>query len=291
MRCKLLLLTAALMPVCLLVGSASASRGVATRVTLDSAANQSVAYSPRPRTAPTTAPLSAALFQDDFNDGNADGWTVLAGNWRVVGGEYIDDWAEGGMHVTAAGQSSWTDYVYQAQVLVQQREGGLAFRVSGDNRSGYMTTIRPAYGDALLMKAWDFTTGSHVWLQAVPFASSYETWYTIKVVVHGPDITVYVDGQPILSASDSEFASGKIGLYQVGSASRYDNVLVEGTSMAPVGGIAGLPDVHAPEAHRAEPASVSIWLRSAPIASAAAAGGALVLAAGAWYARRRHCGY
>jgi hypothetical protein len=45
------------------------------------------------------------LFQDDFNDGNADGWTVLAGNWRVVGGEYMDDWAEGGgaMHVTAAG--------------------------------------------------------------------------------------------------------------------------------------------------------------------------------------------
>ncbi|MEW5767238.1 MAG: DUF2341 domain-containing protein [bacterium] len=28
------------------------------------------------------------LFFDDFNDGNADGWTPQSGTWNVVGGEY-----------------------------------------------------------------------------------------------------------------------------------------------------------------------------------------------------------
>lgn len=218
------------------------------------------------------------LFQDDFNDGNADGWYVLEGDWRVVNYEYIDDRVGAGyrMDVTTVGSPGWADYVYEAQVLVEQREGGLAFRVSDDSRSGYMTTIRPHLQDALLMKAWDFPSMSHVYLDQVAFSASYNTWYTMKVVVEGSNMTVYVDDQPILSATDAEFAAGKIGLYQVKSIARYDNVLVTALeSPPPVGGIAALPEV-----------SDSAGRNYMALAGVAAAG-LLALGAGGWYARRR----
>lgn len=220
------------------------------------------------------------LFQDDFNDGNADGWYVLEGDWRVVNYEYMDDRVGAGyrMDVTTVGSPTWADYVYEAQVLLEQREGGLAFRVSDDSRSGYMTTIRPHLQDALLMKAWDFPSMSHVYLDQVAFSASYNTWYTMKVVVEGSDMTVYVDDQPILSATDAEFAAGKIGLYQVKSIARYDNVLVtalESPAPPAVGGIAELPDV-ADSAGRNYVALAGL-----------AAAGVVALTAGTWYARRQ----
>jgi hypothetical protein len=234
------------------------------------------------------------LFQDDFNDGDANGWTVLSGNWFVDNYEYVEDWTEQwGAHVTTAGDPTWQDYVYEARVMVQQpKEGGLAFRVSPDDLSGYATVIRPEAGDALLMKYWNFLTGSHIWLMSTPFSSSLNTWYSVRVVVEGDAISVYVDDALILWATDSEFPTGKVGFYQAESVARYDDAIVttayEPTHTptpgpGPVGGIVEDPQLEPAGAPSGGGSSVSY-----PLAIAgAAAGGTILLAAGGWYARRR----
>ena len=59
------------------------------------------------------------LFEDDFNDGNADGWIGYAPNdLNVVDGAYCI--AHGGVSFddqTHTGNMSWTDYVFEADVI------------------------------------------------------------------------------------------------------------------------------------------------------------------------------
>ena len=54
------------------------------------------------------------LFQDDFEDGNADGWDELRGSWHVG----ADGWYYGENGTDAysfAGDESWTDYTMTLQ--------------------------------------------------------------------------------------------------------------------------------------------------------------------------------
>jgi hypothetical protein len=59
------------------------------------------------------------IFFEDFEDGIADGFTQLSGNWQVVNGEYYCR-TEGPsvLAATAAGTSDWEDYVFECDVRV-----------------------------------------------------------------------------------------------------------------------------------------------------------------------------
>lgn len=51
-------------------------------------------------------------------------------------------------------------------------------------------------------------------------------WYDVTVSQQGSQISVTVDGQPLVTASDSSFTSGAIGLYCEDSVAHYGNVTV-----------------------------------------------------------------
>jgi hypothetical protein len=60
----------------------------------------------------------------------------------------------------------------------------------------------------------------------------YETdrWYQLKIVLEGPKISVYVDGEKDLEATDTTFDTGTFALYAWGSAgAKFRNVKWEGT--------------------------------------------------------------
>ncbi|MFN3763606.1 MAG: isopeptide-forming domain-containing fimbrial protein, partial [Anaerolineae bacterium] len=56
---------------------------------------------------------NATLLQDDFNDGNANGWVAGSGTWTVVDGEYR---ATGSGATRLNGSTSWTDYSFSAML-------------------------------------------------------------------------------------------------------------------------------------------------------------------------------
>ena len=62
---------------------------------------------------------ATTLLQEDFNDGVADGFTPLSGDWYVEGGSY-HCLVEGTnlAYSTFAGDSSWTDYDFRGRVRV-----------------------------------------------------------------------------------------------------------------------------------------------------------------------------
>jgi hypothetical protein len=52
----------------------------------------------------------------------------------------------------------------------------------------------------------------------VPGGYEPNRWYELRVVLEGPRITVYVDGEKNLEATDDAFARGKFALYSWGCA-------------------------------------------------------------------------
>src|SRR5262245_16598019 len=58
---------------------------------------------------------AATLFSDNFDDGNAAGWTTSGGSWLVVSGSYQQSGTSADAKAQA-GTTSWTDYSVQARV-------------------------------------------------------------------------------------------------------------------------------------------------------------------------------
>jgi hypothetical protein len=58
---------------------------------------------------------AAILFEDDFNDGVADGWNEFSGTWSVINFEYVEtNQSVGGE--TFTGHPNWTSYIYEARI-------------------------------------------------------------------------------------------------------------------------------------------------------------------------------
>ena len=68
----------------------------------------------------STAPWAEAqpLFSDNFNDGNASGWTTTSGSWSVVtdGTPVYRVGTNGGNVRSNAGNTAWTNYSVQARI-------------------------------------------------------------------------------------------------------------------------------------------------------------------------------
>ena len=76
------------------------------------------------------AACGQVLFQDDFNDGNADGWTEYDCCFGVSSGEYR---ISGGTDPrTVAGDYAWSDYAIDADFMLWTYQGhaSVFFRVN-----------------------------------------------------------------------------------------------------------------------------------------------------------------
>lgn len=180
---------------------------------------------------------AAAWFADDFEDGNANGWTT--------GGSSYDDWSvvsDGGNSVyyssstnegrTFAGNASWTDYRVQARVKVENFNGSNRTYVAGryqDGNNYYAASLKG--GDTLEIRKK--VGGSSSTLASKPYALATGTWYVVALELKGSSIKMYVDGRLELEATDGSLASGGIGLVAYKTATKYDDVLVSDAGGGP----------------------------------------------------------
>jgi hypothetical protein len=85
------------------------------------------------------------LFSDNFDDGNANGWTTYGGTWSVVSGQYSVNQDPGAKSV--ADGTSFSDFTYEADLSVSSTGNcGVIFRVTNpavgpDSFSGYFAGI------------------------------------------------------------------------------------------------------------------------------------------------------
>lgn len=154
-------------------------------------------------------------------DGGLGAWNFTAGGtWDQQNGQLCA--SGGGEHRAFTGDEGWTDYVVHVDntVLSSGNGYGTYFRVQNEPAiNGYVFQYDPGYrGGAYPNGAFLFreiTNGSEsgpLSAVAAPPGYNWAQARDVEVQVNGNTFTAVIDGQPVLTAQDSTYRSGRVGL-------------------------------------------------------------------------------
>lgn len=177
---------------------------------------------------------SSFLFQDDFNDGNADGWELTGnGIWSVVNNEFVIEMGEGielqGLAV--AGEPAWDNFVFEVDIRGEAGVDKMLMARYVDAENWYALNLRSApFNDLTLSRE---EGGIHTILASVPFENEVGTWYHLIWGFKNGQVQVYFDEILLIDYEDcgSELTNGRIGLLGFTGTwgfdrVTYDNVMV-----------------------------------------------------------------
>jgi len=200
------------------------------------AANQPVQPEPEPQ--PIPEPIIPILLDDNFDDGDYDGWTVDETfgrrDWRVRRGslhQTDDEGERGNQRYSHVGPQiwytngiEWTDYSVSFDFIPQSDHGtfGVVFRyVDSQNyyrfswRSSQMFIVKKQNGVFSLLAS----------LGGQSRIVDGRT-YNIKVAANGNQLSVEIGGTEILTVQDDTFPNGSIGFNTYRLETAFDNVIV-----------------------------------------------------------------
>ncbi len=139
--------------------------------------------------------LNAAVFSDNFDDGDADGWTSNAGTWSVVGGEYdVSVQVTNGNAVSIVDSSVGGDATIYVDIFTQNEEPRNAFVVF-DYQGPTDYKIVGGYVWGSNKWNWGRVTSSTAFTQEFKIFEPIdpERWYRLKVEIIGTTVRLYVD--------------------------------------------------------------------------------------------------
>jgi hypothetical protein len=168
---------------------------------------------------------------DDFEDGDAAGWTADSGAWAVEAGEYSQSSTNSYGHRATVDGLTMDNAIMKANVRILNDLGnpsnwaGIHFRktdaADSYTDSGYMAFITNS-GILKLYKA------------GVGLLQSYDTgvipsgFVELKVATFGSKISVFFNGssQPVIEVRDTDYLSGYVSLITGKTHSHFDSVEV-----------------------------------------------------------------
>lgn len=175
----------------------------------------------------------ASAFCDDFEDGNACGWTPSGGAWSVTSDGSFVYTGGGGSYNSTAGKSAWTDQTVEAKVKIlgfggsgSSYRAGIVARFAGS--TNFYTLAIDAAGDVRLLRGSSSPSGASGTCDAVPsgLSSLTNTWIDLKLQVSGAagnvHILTWVNGNAVhdCTTKSSTVAAGKAGVMTYGSSTR-----------------------------------------------------------------------
>ncbi|WP_068502646.1 pectate lyase family protein [Paenibacillus kribbensis] len=171
---------------------------------------------------------------DNFEQGEAQGWTVDSGNWSVVKGGDGFTYQQSGKSEgrSVKGDASWTNYSVQADVYIDDFNGSNRVYVAGrytDAKNFYAASLYNKKGGALEIRKK--VNGSMKTLATnKKYKLDTNTWYRVKLELSGSEIKMYVNDKLELTAKDSSLTAGAVGLVTSKASAQFDNVIVSGTT-------------------------------------------------------------
>jgi len=146
------------------------------------------------------AKVEYAPFNDDFEDGNADGWELESG-WSVAedNGNFV---LQGiGHKMAGVGLKSWTDYTFECKVKLIAGGVHLNYRLSGGER--YFIGVHE-WGLFLARTTVENNVPVHTQLTETQFPFDKNTWIKFKIVGKGNNIKVYVNDELKIDYTDDK---------------------------------------------------------------------------------------
>ena len=178
-----------------------------------------------------TPNAQSTLLSDNFNDGNAAGWTAGAGTWSVVNDGsgaivYQQSNLVGDAYATAG--SGWTNQIIEADLRATAFDSaptedwlGIGGRYT-DFNNHYYVTLRNS--NTLILRK--VVGGTFTSLDSTAFTVSPGVTYHVRLEMIGTSIKVYIDGTLLLEATDSALPTGGVILRTFRASVLYDNVQV-----------------------------------------------------------------
>ncbi|BCB82124.1 hypothetical protein GCM10022251_45690 [Phytohabitans flavus] len=177
---------------------------------------------------------AATLFSDNFEDGNSAGWTTSGGTWAVAadGSQVLRQSGTSSDARARAGSASWTDYTVTAKVKPTAFSGSNRFAAvlarAQSATSYYYVALRS--NNTVELKR--LVNGAATTLASTSLAVSAGTTYTVSLQVAGSTLRSTVNGGAALTATDTAFTAGGVGVATFYTAASFDDVSVE-TATAP----------------------------------------------------------
>jgi pectate lyase len=177
-------------------------------------------------------------FCDDFEDGDAAGWTPIGGTWAVVAdGSSVYRGANGSGNAIA-GSAAWTDQTVEARVKVVQFgndkagfRGGVIARYA--NATSYYVFLVDGTGALRVLKDNDTPSGHTGSCAKIDANLTPGSWHTLKLAVSGSTsvrLQTFLDGAPVhdCTTTSGTVAAGSAGAYVYGSNTivEFDDVTV-----------------------------------------------------------------
>ena len=152
---------------------------------------------------------------------------------RQVVSQPAQSWAPETNPYTIVGNTAWTDYEVSADVSIETTSGwaSLLGRVSstgtgyGTSPNAYSMTMSPTGACTLYASTTSSSTATTLATGQATLAAG--SWHNMKLVFQGTSIKGLVDGTQVLTATDSKYSKGNVGL---GTAAKttalFDNLIV-----------------------------------------------------------------
>lgn len=114
------------------------------------------------------------------------------------------------------------DFSYEGTVTLDNPTGagGLLFRSNSQGKNGYVANVDLSLKKVRLFK---FMNGVPTTLGEYALTGNALS-YDLKAEARGADITVYVDGEPVITARDNSFTAGYFGLLNFATSAVYQDV-------------------------------------------------------------------
>ena len=157
--------------------------------------------------------FAATLFSDDFNDGNASGWSTSGGSWSVVT-DGSPAYRQGGTGADAkalTGSTGWTNSSVQARVKPTAFNGsgrsvGIAARAQ--STTNYYSLVLSNAGRLELRR---ISGGGVTVLASAATTVTIGTFATLRLEAFGSTLRGFLNNTTSVTATDATFASGRIG--------------------------------------------------------------------------------
>ncbi len=174
----------------------------------------------------TAQACAATLLVDNFNRASlGSSWSYSGTAWSTNAAGFLVA-PTGANSVITYTSGSYSDFSYSAVFSSTDTSGdaGLVFRAQ-DSRNFYRFNWNRGSTNAYTLQR--IVNGVATTLATGGASYTTNRWYHLEIRAAGSLLVVYLDGQQILSASDSQFASGSVGFYANNqNAVFFDNVLV-----------------------------------------------------------------
>jgi hypothetical protein len=187
---------------------------------------------------PTAIASGSVLFEEDFEDGKAQGIAFISGNWKIVTDDDgnrvydIDNTGGSGFPGVDFGSTDWKNYAieYRVKPLTAKAWVILEFRRNLDGSDKYIASVSLEYNHVSFAIALD---GSP-WQPLTTYQSKFvpRIWYTVRIEARDSEIKVFVDDTVKIDTTDSRIDAGAVNI-QVGPSThaQFDDIRV--TALGP----------------------------------------------------------